>query len=265
MRNAAFITAAIGFAAAGAHAADVNFDFASPVPTANSQTPGAWYTDRYAPAVFESAAFGAASDGFALRQGVRSGDAQANRTGGFAGDFYNYQGRKYDLGIAPTPIASVAIDLFVDSNWTSGTRAGMWTTMANGNLTYPIIEYVVDGDLGDGNGASYTGFRFWQSGIGWTAANISTAMDDWSTLQITLDDSMVNFFINGTHIASVDNLGAESISNIILQAHNQGLAGEYDVYWDNLVGAAIVPLPPAAWAGLGMLGTIAGVRAARRR
>jgi hypothetical protein len=28
---------------------------------------------------------------------------------------------------------------------------------------------------------------------------------------------------------------------------------------------AVVPLPPAAWAGLGLLGVIGGVRAARRR
>jgi hypothetical protein len=35
---------------------------------------------------------------------------------------------------------------------------------------------------------------------------------------------------------------------------------------DNLYfGAAIVPLPPAAWAGLGLLGVIGGVRAVRRR
>jgi hypothetical protein len=35
---------------------------------------------------------------------------------------------------------------------------------------------------------------------------------------------------------------------------------------DNLYyGAAIIPLPPAAWAGLGMLGLMGGVRAVRRR
>ena len=265
MKKAAIIAAIIPLAGAGANASDVSFDFQSSLNLASSQTAGAWYTDRYAPAVFESAAFGAASDGWALRQGVRSEDAQANRAGGFGSDFYNYQGRKYDLGITPNPIASVAIDLYVDSTWASGTRAGVWTTMSNGNLSYPIIEYVVDGDNGDGNGATYTGFRYWQSGFGWTAAGVPAGTDAWSNLQITLDDNLVKFFINGSMIASVDNLGADSIDNIILQAHNQGLAGEYDVYWDNLNAATIIPLPPAAWAGLGMLGLVAGVRAARRR
>jgi MYXO-CTERM domain-containing protein len=48
------------------------------------------------------------------------------------------------------------------------------------------------------------------------------------------------------------------IDNIILNAHNQGIAGEYDVYWDNL---ASVPSPGAAT--LLAMGGLIGTR--RRR
>ncbi|MFU8827909.1 MAG: hypothetical protein ACNA8P_00575 [Phycisphaerales bacterium] len=257
MHAVALAATTVGFVGASASASNVSFDFTGPVPLAASQTPGAWYTDRYAPAVFESAAFAPASDGFALRHGVREADNQANRTGGFSGGFYNYQGRKFDLGLSPTPTASVSIDLYVDSTWNSGTRAGMWTTMSNGNNTFPIIEYVVDGDNGDGG--SFTGFRYWQSGIGWTATALETPSTDmWYSLQIVLDATDVHFFINNTLIDSLDNQGAESISNVILQAHNEGVAGEYDVYWDNFTAMSVViPLPGAAGmalAGMGMIG-----------
>ena len=177
-------------------------------------------------------------------------DDEAHRTGGYTGQFYNYQGRKYDLGFAPDPIASASIDLYVDSGWNAGTRAGMWTTMANGNLTYPIIEYVVGADMG---GSPFTGFRYWQSNVGWTATSLEDpGTEMWYNLDIRLSANWVQFFINGNLFGTVDNLGAESISNVILQAHNQGVAGEYDVYWDNFSATtAVVPLPSgAALAGL---------------
>jgi hypothetical protein len=199
--------------------------------TSASQAPGVWYTDRYAPAVFESAFF----DGDdRLRQGVRAADNQANRPGSFSSGFYNYQGRKIDVNMGGLP-ATVSIDVYADSTWASGTRAGIWTTMSNGNLTFPIIEYCVNGDNGDGNGPTYTGFRYWQSGIGWTATSFENApTDQWYTLEIELTPAMVNFSIDGTGIGSVDNLDAKMIDNIILNVHNEGPAGDYDVYWDNL-------------------------------
>lgn len=247
------IVAALAVAAGQAAAVEVQ-TFDAAVPTASGQTAGAWYTDRYAPAVFESAFFDGDNR---LRQGVRAADNEANRAGtGYASNFYNYQGRKFDVGSGAG--SSVSIDLYVDSAWASGTRASIWTTMSNGNLTYPIIEYVVDGDNGDGNGATYTGFRWWQSEIGWTATSLTNpATDAWYNLEIELTAADVNFYIDGSLLGSVDNLGAHMIDNVILQAHNQGLAGEYDVYWDNFT---YVPAPGSlALLGLGSLA------AARRR
>ncbi|MBZ0172587.1 MAG: hypothetical protein K8E66_09435, partial [Phycisphaerales bacterium] len=209
------------------------FDFNEPFDTAvvtGPQAPGVWYTDRYAPAVFENAVFGGDSR---LKQGVRSADNQANRPGGYSSSFYNYQGRKIDVGIGIP--STVSIDIYVDSTWLSGTRAGFWTTMSNGNLTFPIIEYCVNGDNGDGNGPTYTGFRYWQSGIGWTGTSFENAPTDlWYTLEIDLTTSDVNFSIDGTPIGTVDNLGADMIDNVILNVHNEGPALDYDVYWDNL-------------------------------
>jgi Dockerin type I domain len=209
------------------------FDFNEPFDTTvvtGSQAPGVWYTDRYAPAVFENAVFDGDNR---LKQGVRSADNQANRPGSFSSSFYNYQGRKLDVGIGIP--STISIDIYVDSTWLSGTRAGLWTTMSNGNLTFPIIEYCVNGDNGDGNGPTYTGFRYWQSNIGWTATSFENATtDQWYTLEIELNPTDVNFSIDGTPIGTVDNLGANMIDNVILNVHNEGPAGDYDVYWDNL-------------------------------
>jgi hypothetical protein len=210
---------------------DYNEPFDAAPATSASQAPGVWYTDRYAPAVFESAFFDGDNR---LKQGVRAADNQANRPGSFSGGFYNYQGRKIDVNMGGLP-ATVSIDVYVDSTWASGTRAGIWTTMSNGNLTFPIIEYCVDGDNDDGNGPTYTGFRYWQSNIGWTATSFENApTDQWYTLEIELNPAFVDFEIDGTNIGTVDNLGAHMIDNIILNVHNEGTAGDYDVYWDNL-------------------------------
>ena len=232
-------------------AADVftqTFDTAGDITLGASQAPGTWYTDRYAPGVFDS---GVVFDGDTrLHQGIRAADSEANRPGSFSSSFYNYQGRKFDVNSGTN--SSVSIDLYVDSSWNSGVRAGMWTSMSNGNLTFPIIEYVVDGDNGDA--MSYTGFRFWQSGIGWTGTSFeNAAQDEWYTLDIELTAATVEFSINGTNIGSVGNLGAHMIDNVILNAHNQGAAGDYDVYWDNFNA---VPTP-GSLALLGMGGMIA--------
>jgi hypothetical protein len=212
---------------------------------ASSQTPGAWYTDRYAPAIFEQSFFDGDNR---LRVGVRSGDSQANRPGGYGSDFYNYQGRKFDT--PGTGFGSfVSVDLYADTAWQNGTRAGIWATASNGNLSYPIIEFAVGADNSAYGGSSnFTGLRWWQSGIGWTEALAMSADDAWHNLKIELTPTDVLFYHNDVQFASVGNLGADSFDNIILQAHNQGVAGEYDVYWDNLT-YSVIPAPGAVLLG----------------
>lgn len=80
--------------------------------------------------------------------------------------------------------------------------------------------------------------------------------------QGTGDTLSVRFAHDGTF--SLDNLiralGNDEVR--FLQTYATGLHNQRETLHSSI---AIVPLPPAAWAGLGMLGVIAGVRSAKRR
>jgi hypothetical protein len=57
-----------------------------------------------------------------------------------------------------------------------------------------------------------------------------------------------------------------AIAYMVVRSNMSGVPGTQYAAFDNFAyGAAIVPLPPAAWAGLGLLGVIGGVRTIRRR
>lgn len=238
--------AALALLAPAAFAGSVSLSFDTAADTAG------WSKDRSQPQVFESGTSGGGRVGV-LQLGVRESGQQGNRGGSLDDDFYNYHGMTYGLGMEGP--AAVSIDMYVDSTWTTGARAGMWTTMSNGNKSYPIIEYVVGGVIDgqeEGSGP-FTGFRYWQSGFGWNDSGVSANLDGWNSLSITLDGSQVHFSINGEQFYSVDSLGAHAVNNVILQAHNEGTAGEYDVYYDNFA-AAPVPSPTAALGGFALMG-----------
>ena len=91
--------------------------FSAPVSTAATAAPGVWYTDRYAPAVFESYNFGGK---MVLRHGVRVADSAANRPPAYSSTFYNTQGRKLDTNLSGAT-QSFSIDLWVDSTWAGPT------------------------------------------------------------------------------------------------------------------------------------------------
>jgi len=217
-----------------------------------------WAVDRYAPQVFDVV-------GNNITLGLRSSGFEANRPAAFNSSFYNYQGMKTTPDWTDTSAGSfVTIEMYVDSNWNDGVRAGMWTTMSNGNLTYPIIEYTKGTSTGGAVGSTeFTGFRWWQSGQGWTEISAAVATDQWYRLTIGLTSSLVTFDITevagSTSIFSstVGNLGAHKIDNVILNTHNQGIAGEYDVQYRNF---AVVPAPGA----IALLG-LAGLAGGRRR
>ncbi len=204
----------------------------------NASDTNGWYMDRYEPQVFESGVNGGGRTGV-LHQGLTDSGIQANRPENLRNDHYNYQGMKYDVGLKGP--SAVSIDLFVDSSWDNGSRVGFWTTMSNGNLTYPIIEFVVGVD-------NFTGFRWWQSYVGWTEGIDMVANNDWYNLNVVLGSSNVEFYIDGNLLGIVDNKGAHGIDNVILNMHNQGVAGEYDAYWDNF-SATVIPAPGALLLG----------------
>jgi hypothetical protein len=219
-----------------------------------------WTQDRYAPQVFNTV-------GNDITLGLRSAGSAANRPSAFSSTFYNYQGMATSSGFSGAERgSSVSIEMRVDAAWNNGARAGFWTTMSNGNLTYPIIEYVKGTSTAGAVGESgFTGFRWWQSGLGWTQINASVGTNAWYRMTIGLGQTNVTFDItdvfSGTSIFSstVGNQGALKIDNVILNAHNQGIAGEYDVQYRNFVVNA-VPAPGAA----ALLGA-AGLVGARRR
>ena len=244
MRNKTFISSMVGVAAAVAVAGSAM----------GSQS---WVVDRYSPQVFDVV-------GSNITMGLRSAGFQANRPSEYSASFYNYQGMKTSPDWSDTTAgSSVSIEMYVDNTWSDGVRAGMWTTMSNGNLTYPIIEYTKGTSTSGAVGASeHTGFRWWQSGLGWTNINATVTANQWYRMTIGLTASDVTFDITqvgGSSIFSstVGNQGAHKIDNVILNAHNQGIAGEYDVQYRNF---AVVPAPGA----IAMLG-LAGLAGRRRR
>lgn len=232
-----------------AHAAVETFD--DPITLAASQTAGTWYTDRYAPAGFESGVF---FDGdYRLKHSIGAADGASSRPGSYSSAFYNTQGRKYDL---PTSTTYMKIDLYVDASWeTSGRRmAGLWGTGVDGFDTisaYPIVEFISDGTTGE--------FRAYNTTDGtWFSMGLPTgfAYDAWTTLEMSIVGS--NWVAKvGDLTMSQDANGTVAFDNVILQGHNTTDGVNYDIYWDNF---DTVPAPGA----LALLG-LAGMAKSRRR
>ncbi len=243
-------TAAVLVVASPALATVETFDNA--ITLGSTQAAGTWYTDRYAPAGFQSGVF--FDGGNRLKQTISAADGANSRPGGYSGSFYNTQGRKYDLDAGTT---SMSIDLYIDASWaTSGRRmAGIWGTAfdgANSVSGYPIIEFMSDGSTG--------GFRAYNTTDGsWHSLGLPTGFlyGTWATLDIQLVAGNWQYTVGDTSW-SVDAEGSVSIGNVILQGHNTTDGVDYDIYWDNF-GTA-VPAPGA----LALLGC-AGLVGARRR
>lgn len=102
--------------------------FDSPVLLSNTQAPGTWYTDRYAPSGFASPTVFDGDN--RLKHSISASDGANLRPAAFSGPFYNTQGRKFDFGPGTT---GLSIDLYVDDTWaTTGRRmAGLWGTAFN--------------------------------------------------------------------------------------------------------------------------------------
>ncbi|MDZ4832154.1 MAG: cohesin domain-containing protein [Phycisphaerae bacterium] len=149
-------------------------------PTA---APGVFYTDRYAPFLFESAFF----DGdFRLLHQVNSADSAANRPPAFMSAFYNTQGRKLDINSATG--TSVSMDLYIGSDWggPDNRRADLWLTTfdsLNDISGFPILGFAqIMGDpLATGN------FRVFTQDIDNNPSNGYTP--GWVSLGLYMEDS----------------------------------------------------------------------------
>jgi len=225
-----------------ANAQSMTFD--TPVTLSNTQAAGTWYTDRYAPAGF-TAPVSFMGDN-RLKQSIASADAQSP-----ANQFYNTQGRKYDLNANTT---SMSIDLFVAADWaTTGRRmAGFWGSSfdnTNSLSAFPIIEFTSNTDT-DGSGGR---FRGWDNSTGtWTSLGLPTGFgyDQFYKLNISIVGSNFVYSVGDASLVTSAE-GSTTIGNVILQGHNNNAGVDYDIYWDNLNA---VPEPSSIAAiGLGVL------------
>jgi hypothetical protein len=211
-------------------------NFNAPIAIASTQTPGSWYTDRYAPSVFAGGVN--FLSGQRLRQIISEFDGGQYRPAGFSSSFYDTQGRKFDL---PENTRQISIELYVPASWETSERrmAGIWGTGFDSGLSiagYPIIEYASVNDQ--------AGFRTWDGDGSWTHLGLPDdfAYNSWVNLTITLlDNGQFLYQVSnasgnpGTlyHATSAMNGAAETIGNVILQGHNTEDGVSYVIHWDD--------------------------------
>jgi len=231
---------------------DFNVTFDDSLTLEDTQTPGAWYVDRYAPAVFESAEF---MGDQRLCHGVDVADNNLGRPGGFSSAFYDTQGRKYDVDM---PIGStIGIDLWVPAiAETNIRRAGMWATtydLSDQISGFPILGFSSANEAEDALGTPR--FRAFvqdtdldaNNGItpGWIDLHTlaPSDLDKWYRFEITLTAAAYEFRIydvaTDVEIASLTDpttFGSVRFGDYILQVKNfpDPISETYTMYWDNI-------------------------------
>jgi hypothetical protein len=248
---------------------------------APSQTPNAWYVDRYAPAAFESVPDPTGNPGLTggnvLHHGISAADGLNNRPNPYNIPFYNTQGRSY---VIPAPFNGPgtywSADLYIPSDWeTTGRRmAGMWgigKDGANAQSAFPIIEFASNGTNGF--------FQYFDSNVGFVNIGLPTdfVYDEWYNAQLTFTGTTFDVEVKGatgpsTNVLSLSDpntFGTVLIENIILEGYNNTAGVTYDIYWDNVTTLDLDPIPPPApepsSLALLVLGALGLTRIARRR
>ncbi|WP_182866714.1 PEP-CTERM sorting domain-containing protein [Stieleria mannarensis] len=235
--------------------AGVLSDFDSAVTTAATQTPGAWYTDRYAPNQFQSPETGGGRSG-TLLQGISIADSAANRPSSFSSGFYNTQGRKFDLGSGTT---GLSIEMYIDSTWEGLNQdrlAGLWATgvdASNSISAYPIIEFT---NAGSGD------FQIWD-GAGFQSVGGFSGYGQWYEIGFDLVGSDFIYTVNGIDVFTDNTVGGTTeFSNVILQGYNAG--NDYNIHWDNLQSNLQAVPEPASFILFGV-NACCGLLTVRRR
>lgn len=224
-------------------------------PLSATQEAGKWYTDRFAPAGFESEVF---MGDERLAHTISEDDGETGRPSSFSSVFYNTQGRKFD-----TPGATrLSIDMFIAPEFEDAGRiGGIWGTGVDETdaiVSFPIIEFF-DNAFQVWDGAAFqsvgtpTGFAFGEF------ANLA--------IEIVMGGAEINFSVNDELLLTAFNgIGTKTFSNAILQNINTTDGVNRTIYFDNFeaTAAAPIPLPAAGWLLLTAVGGM-GLAARRRR
>jgi len=206
-------------------------------PKADSQTPDAWYPDRYPPAGFNSSYY---DEDNRLNVTIDKDDYLPHGT-----TFHNYQGRKYDLA---NPINTyLTADLYIGSDWETNNRhASLWATTFNETDAisgYPIFGFTngsgfkiysqdVDQDGNDTDGDGYLESGWYTVGF---PTSVWNGYDAWYTLEIKLTASSYKYYINDELVwTDIMTFNSQYFGNMMLQGYNYNET--YNIYWDN-VGA----------------------------
>jgi hypothetical protein len=203
---------------------------ANPVLAA-SNTNGAWYPDRYAPAEFASEVLNGQS---VLKISI---DGGADR-GSYTATFYNTQGRKFNqCGRCVTVMKG---DLWIPQEWEfKHRRSDMWATAydaSNAVQVYPIIGFRNP----DGHSP---GIYYWDDNLGWVNSGVSIIYGRWYSLEFSLDGSDIQYFVNGASVGKAPTNGATYFGDVMLQAYNfndpalpveNRSSDSYDAFWDNV-------------------------------
>ncbi len=218
----------------------------APPTLASVPTAGAWYPDRYRPAVFEQFMFSGEN---VLRVGIRATDALAVRPPANRSTFYNTHGRKYDLGAGNGPGTALVADLYVGADWDVKHRmATLWSTARDSTGATAFYNIVGFRNVtGTDPGFYMYGYR----NVGaYTLVPYPVSYGQWYQLKIALTDTAFVYSINNTVVLSDTTLnGARYFSDLMLQAYSFADSSlpvatqaydEYDVYWDN-VGTVLRP------------------------
>jgi len=229
----------------------VYFDFSTNPPLAPSQQPDSWFPDRKAPAEFDSELFLGDNR---LQIGISASDYDGSNA------FYNTQGRKYDILVAPG--GSIEAQLYIPSDWaTSPRRSDLWAT---GSATDREVAtaYMIFGFT------SLTGIptlRVFDSDTGWINLSTPIVYDEWVTLRMDFTGTEFVYSINGTVVFTDANVnGTTQLQDVMLQAYNAN--ENYSAHWDNLVvDTAIVPEPTTLGCLLALGGVVIGKRGRRNR
>lgn len=191
-----------------------------PVLAATEQA-GAYFVDRYPPAVFESAPFQGDNR---LHVQISQADSQPNRPPAFSSSFYNTQGRDY---LHPDAV-TVQIDLHVGSDWDVNLRrADIWAVGVDGSNA--VSKYAILGVTSQGG----LRFRVFDDSIGFVNLSYPISTNRWYRLTVSLTCTSIQYRIDGNLVYTDSNLnGTASFRTSDIQAFNFGDT-TYDIYWDN--------------------------------